>query len=161
MFKELRRTMDLALRATKVTARAIGRNMGNLVLLDCHLWLTLTELKDSEKTALLDAPVNPSGLFGAAVVTFTERFIEAQKQSKAISHFLPKRAGAKPPVHSRSSSAQRSGRPHASSAALRRKHEPAMRTRQPWPKRHQGPKGQRPHPDRNGGPSAPESKPCS
>ncbi len=63
VFKELRRATDLALRAIKVTARAIGRNMGNLVVLDCHLWLTLTELKDSEKTALLDAPVNPSGLF--------------------------------------------------------------------------------------------------
>ncbi len=44
---------------------AIGRNMGNLVVLDRHLWLTLTELKDSEKTALLDIPVNPSGLFRA------------------------------------------------------------------------------------------------
>ncbi len=49
MFKELRRATDLALSATKVTARAIGRNMGNLVVLDRHLWLTLTELKNSEK----------------------------------------------------------------------------------------------------------------
>ncbi len=161
VFKELRHAMDLALRATKVTARAITRNMGNLVVLDHHLWFTLTELKDSEKMALLDAPVNPSGLFGAAVETFTERFIEAQKQSKAISHFLPKRTGAKPPARSRSSSTQFAGRPHASSAAVRRKHEPAVRSRQPWPKRHQGPKGQRPRPDRNGRPSAPESKPRS
>ncbi len=53
IFKELRRATDLALRATKVTARAISRNMGNLVVLDHHLWLTLTKLKDSEKTALL------------------------------------------------------------------------------------------------------------
>ncbi len=75
VFKELRLTTDLALRATKVTARAISRNMGNLVVLDRHLWLTLTELKDSEKTALLDAPMNPSGLFRAAVETFTERFV--------------------------------------------------------------------------------------
>ncbi|KAL0152042.1 hypothetical protein M9458_052646, partial [Cirrhinus mrigala] len=98
VFKELRRATDLALRTTKVTARAIGRSMGNLVVLDRHLWLTLTELKDSEKTALLDAPVDPSGLFGAAVETFTERFAEAQKQSRAISHFLPKRAGMNPPA---------------------------------------------------------------
>ncbi len=147
MFKELRRATDLALRAMKVTARAIGHNMGNLVMLDRHLWLTLTKLKDSEKTALLDAPVNPSGLFGATVET--------------ISHFLPKRAGAKSPAHSRSFSAQRAGRPQASSAAVRREHEPAVRSRQPWPKRHQGPKGQRPRPDRNGRPPAPESKPRS
>lgn len=44
VFKHLVHAMDLALRAT-------------------NLWLTLTELKDSEKTALLDASVNPSGLF--------------------------------------------------------------------------------------------------
>ncbi len=117
------------------------------MVLDSHLWLTLTKLKDSEKTALLDAPMKPSGLFGAAVETFTERFVEAQKQSKTISHFLPKRAGAKSPARSRSFSAQYAGRPQASSAAVRRKHEPAVRSRQPWPKRHQGP---RPCPDRNG-----------
>ncbi len=72
VFKELRRATDLALRATKVTAQASGRNMGNLVVLERHLWLTLTE--DSEKTTLLDAPVNPSGLFGAAVETFHGAF---------------------------------------------------------------------------------------
>ncbi|KAL0172936.1 hypothetical protein M9458_033247, partial [Cirrhinus mrigala] len=132
VFKELRRATDLALRTTKVMACAIGRSMGNLVVLDRHLWLTLTELKDSEKTALLDAPVDPSGLFGAAVETFTERFAEAQKQSRAISHFLPKRAGMNPPARSRSSSAQRAGRPHASSSASARpEQEPTVRPRQP------------------------------
>uniref|UniRef100_A0A673HRB1 Uncharacterized protein n=1 Tax=Sinocyclocheilus rhinocerous TaxID=307959 RepID=A0A673HRB1_9TELE len=67
--------------------------------------------------------MNPSGLFGAAVETFTERFVEAQKQSKAISHFLPKHAGANLPARSPSSSAQHAGRPHASSAAVRREHD--------------------------------------
>ncbi len=103
--------------------------------------------------------MNPSGLFGAAVETFMECFIEVQKQSKAISHFLPKRAGAKPPAHS--SSAQRAGRPHASSAAVRCEHELAVRSRQLWPKRRQGSKGQRPRPDRDGRPPALESKPRS
>ncbi|KAF4115214.1 hypothetical protein G5714_002703 [Onychostoma macrolepis] len=41
---------------------------------------------------------------------------------------------------------------------FKREHEPAVRSRQPWPKRHQG---QRPRPDRNGRPPAPESKPRS
>ncbi len=134
VFKELRRTTDLALRATKVTARAISHIMGNLVVLYLHLWLTLTELKDSEKTAHLDTPVNPSGLFGAAVEMITEHFVEAQKQSKAISHFLSKRAGVKYPVRSCSFSVQSVGRPQASSAAVRSEHEPAVRSRQPWPK---------------------------
>ncbi len=122
------KTSPARLSTRRVTARAIGRNMGNLVVLDRHLWLTLNELKDSEKKAL---PVNPSGLLGVAVETFTERFVEAQKQSKAISHFLPKRAGVKSPACSRSFSAQRVGRPHASSAAVRREHEPAVRSGQP------------------------------
>ncbi|KAI2647602.1 ORF V: Enzymatic polyprotein [Labeo rohita] len=127
VFKELRRATDLALRMTKMTARAIGRSMGNLVVLDRHLWLTLTELKDSEKTALLDAPVDPSGLFGAAVETFTERFAEAQKQYRAISHFLPKRASMNPPARSRSSSAQRA-------ASARPEQEPTARSpRDPAP----------------------------
>ncbi len=56
---------------------AIGCNMGNLVVPDRHMWLTLIELKDSEKSALLYAPVNPLGPFRAAVETFTERFVEA------------------------------------------------------------------------------------
>lgn len=60
--------------------------MGNLVLLDHNPWLTLTVLKDSEKTALLDAPMNPSGLFGAAIEAFMEHFVDAQKQFKTIRH---------------------------------------------------------------------------
>ncbi|RXN38137.1 guanylate cyclase 2G-like protein [Labeo rohita] len=76
VFKELRRATDLALRTTKMTARAIGRSMGNLVVLDRHLWLTLTELEDTENMALLDAPVDPSGLFRVAVETFTETSAE-------------------------------------------------------------------------------------
>ncbi len=104
---------------------------------------------------------NPLGPFRAAVETFTEGFVKAQKLSKAISHFLPKRAGAKSPSYSHSYSAQRARRPHASSAAVRHEHEPAVRSRQQWPKRHQGLKGQIPCPDRNGRPPAPESKPVS
>ncbi len=99
-----------------------------------HCAPTLTELKDSEKTAHLDAPVNPSGLFGAAVEMITEHFVEAQKQSEATSHFLPKRAGVKYPVRSCTFSVQSVGRPQASSAAVRSEHEPAVRSRQPWPK---------------------------
>ncbi len=36
---------DLALRATKTTAQAIGGSMASLVVLERHLWLTLTEIK--------------------------------------------------------------------------------------------------------------------
>ncbi len=90
--RELRSATDLALRATKTTAQAIGRSMASLVVLERHLWLTLTEIKDADRVSFLDAPISPSGLFGPAVEGFTERFTEAQKASQAMRHFLPKRS---------------------------------------------------------------------
>ncbi len=72
--RELRSATDLALRATKTTAQAIGRSMASLVVLERHLWLTLTEIKDADRVSFLDAPISPSGLFGPAVKGFAERF---------------------------------------------------------------------------------------
>ncbi len=63
IFKELRSTTDFALRTTKSTAQSVGRVMGSLVVLNRHLWLTLTDMKDAEKTVLLNAPVNPRPLW--------------------------------------------------------------------------------------------------
>ncbi len=90
--RELRSATDLALRATKTTAQAIGRSMASLVVLERHLWLTLTEIKDADRVSFLDAPISPSGLFGPAVEGSAERFTEAQKGSQAMRHFLPKRS---------------------------------------------------------------------
>ncbi len=90
-FTELRTMTDLALRATKETAQAISKAMTNLVVLECHLWLNLTEIRDAEKMAFFDSPVSPKGLFGPAMDGFTERFTEAQKTLQALCHFLPKR----------------------------------------------------------------------
>ncbi|XP_048036007.1 sialoadhesin-like [Megalobrama amblycephala] len=59
-----------------------------------HLWLNLTEIKDADKMAFLDAPVSPSGLFGPSVEGLTERFTAAQKSSQAMRHFLPKRSSS-------------------------------------------------------------------
>ncbi len=47
--RELRSATDLALQATKTTAQAIGRSMASLVVLERHLWLTLTEIKDADR----------------------------------------------------------------------------------------------------------------
>ncbi|KAL0161741.1 hypothetical protein M9458_045466, partial [Cirrhinus mrigala] len=63
--EELRRTADLAIRATKETARAVGWSMAAMVAAERHLWLTLSDMK--EKVFLLDAPLEPCGLFGDAV----------------------------------------------------------------------------------------------
>ncbi len=58
--KELRSATDLALRATKHTARAVGRSMAGSVAAERHLWLSLTEIHEKEKVFLLDAGNNPS-----------------------------------------------------------------------------------------------------
>ncbi len=88
--RELRSTTDLAPRA----AQAIGQSMSSLVVLERHLWLTLTEMKEADKIPFLDAPVSSSNLFGPAVEGFAERFTEAQKSSQAMQHFLPKRTSS-------------------------------------------------------------------
>ncbi|KAI2661474.1 Transposon Ty3-G Gag-Pol polyprotein [Labeo rohita] len=54
--EELRKTADLALRATKETARAVGRSMAAMVAAERHLWLTLSDMKEKDRVFLLDAP---------------------------------------------------------------------------------------------------------
>ncbi len=89
--KELRRATDLALRATKHTARAVGRSMAGSVTAERHLWLNLTEIREKEKVFLLDAPISQSGLFGEAVSSVVEKFRSAKMQSAALKQFMPRR----------------------------------------------------------------------
>ncbi|KAI2646935.1 Transposon Ty3-G Gag-Pol polyprotein [Labeo rohita] len=90
-FLELRRATDLSLRATKQTARSIGRSMAAMVAAERHLWLNLTGMKDRDKIFLLDAPVSSSGLFGDSVNTVVSRFREAKRHKEAFDQFLPRR----------------------------------------------------------------------
>ncbi|KAI2657131.1 Oncostatin-M [Labeo rohita] len=85
---ELRRTTDLALRATKQAATAMGRSMGAMVVMERHLWVNLADLGKKERGFLLDAPVWPSELFGASVET-VEKFREARTRSAAFKTFIP------------------------------------------------------------------------
>ncbi len=119
--RELRSATDLALRTTKTTSQAIGRSIANLVVLERHLWLMLTEIKDADKVPFLDAPISPNSLFGPAVEGFAERFTKAQKSSQAMRHFLPKR----------SSSAAASSRPKPTPTQQPVKPAPAATTPQP------------------------------
>ncbi|XP_051550753.1 adhesion G-protein coupled receptor G7-like [Myxocyprinus asiaticus] len=124
LLKELRTTTDLALRATKATIQAIGKAMSNLVVLDQHIWQTLTEMCN--------------GLFSNAVEGFSESFIMAQKQSQQIKHFLPKRSSTSPfPVRSKSNSGQRPAKNPSLTppAQLKATTEPLVKPRKPWPKR--------------------------
>ncbi len=103
--KDLRAATDFALMATKRAAQSVGKAMGFMVVLQRHLWLNLADLKDADRKVLLNAPITPSGLFGDAVESITERFAETQKRAKAMSHVMPRRAFQQQTARSRSSSA--------------------------------------------------------
>ncbi len=89
--KELCKATDLALRATKHTARAVGRSMAGSVAAECHLWLNLTEICEKENVFLLDAPISQIGLFVEAVSSVVEKFRSDKSQSAALRQFMPRR----------------------------------------------------------------------
>ncbi len=63
LMQDLCTATDFALRATKVTARSLGKAMSTMVVQEHHLWLNLAEMKDVDKARFLDAPISQAGLF--------------------------------------------------------------------------------------------------
>ncbi len=90
VLNELRVAMDLALRATKVTAQSLGRAMSTLVVQERHLWLCLTDM-EQEKVQFLNDPVSQTGLFGDAVESIAQQFSAAQRQTEVIRHIMRRR----------------------------------------------------------------------
>ncbi len=132
LMQELRTATDFALRATKVTARSLGKAMSTMVVQERHLWLNLAEMKDADKARFLDAPVSQAGLFGDTVECFAQQFSAVQQQTEAIQHILPRRdAPSTAAPGARPQSARRRGRPPASSRAAppqaESTHRPARR----------------------------------
>ncbi len=131
VLQELRTATDLALRATKVTARALGQTMSTLVVQERHLWLTLADMRESDKHRFLDSPISQAGLFGEAVEDFAQQFSAAQKQMEAF-RILPRRSAAvsTPPPAAAPPPARRRRRPPAASTSA-----PARPQQQPsqWP----------------------------
>ncbi len=122
---ELRRTTDLALRATKQAASAMGRSMAAMVVTERHLWVNLADLEKKEKGFLLDAPISPSQLFGASVETVVEKFREARARSAAFKTLIPRRSRSEP---------EQSGGPGPSwSEDQRRAQKASVATRAPPP----------------------------
>ncbi len=118
LMQELRTATDFTLRATKVTARSLGKAMSTMVVQERHLWLNLAEMKDVDKARFLDTPISQGGLFGDTVEGFAQQFSAVQQQTEEIQHILPRRdtpSTAAPGV--RPQSARRCGRPPASSRA--------------------------------------------
>ncbi len=118
LMQELRTATDFALRATKVTARSLGKAMSTMVVQESHLWLNLAEMKDVDKARFLDAPISQGGLFGDTVEGFAQQFSAVQQQTEAIQHILPRRdAPSTAAPGARPQSARCRGRPPASSRA--------------------------------------------
>lgn len=90
--EELRRATYLTLRATKHKAWAVGSSMAGLVSVERHLWHTLTDIKEKDKTFLLDTPISNEGLFGNSVTTVVEEFWAAKQQSAAFQQLIPCRS---------------------------------------------------------------------
>ncbi|KAI2653769.1 Heat shock factor protein [Labeo rohita] len=55
---------------------------------------SLANMRETDKTRFLNAPVSQTGLFGDAVENFAQRFSTAQKHTEAIRHNLPRHAAA-------------------------------------------------------------------
>ncbi len=89
LMQELRTATDFALRATKVTARSLGKAMSTRVVQERHLWLNLVEMKDVDKARFLDAPISQAGLFGDTIEGFAQQFSAVQQQTEAIQHTFP------------------------------------------------------------------------
>ncbi len=118
LMQELRTATDFALRATKVTARSLGKAMSTMVVQERHLWLNLAEMKDVDKARFLGAPISQGGLFGDTVEGFAQQFSAVQQQTEAIQHILPWRdAPSTAAPGARPQSARRRWRPPASSRA--------------------------------------------
>ncbi len=147
VLSELRTAKDLALRATKVTARSLGHAMSTMVVQERHLWLCLADMKEVDKARFLNAPVSQTGLFGDAVENFAQQFSAAQKQTEAIRHILPRRAAAastRPPA-AVPRSTRRRGRPPAAAPRSRAADAAASSQAAPW-SRPQGSRPARPGP---------------
>ncbi len=67
LMQELRTATDFALRATKITARSLGKAMYTMVVQERHLWLNLAEMKDVDKARFLVMNVMKS-LFSASLL---------------------------------------------------------------------------------------------
>ncbi len=113
---QLRRNSSQFRRATKVTARSLGKAMSTMVVQERHLWLNLAEMKDVDKARFLDAPISQAGLFGDTVEGFAQQFSAVQQQTEAIQHILHDAPTTAAPG-TRPQSARRRGRPPASSRA--------------------------------------------
>ncbi|KAL0170750.1 hypothetical protein M9458_035346, partial [Cirrhinus mrigala] len=64
--------VDAGAAYSEVISRSLGQVMSNMVVQECHLWLYLAEMRDTDKVRFLDAPVSQASLFGDTVEDFAQ-----------------------------------------------------------------------------------------
>lgn len=70
--QELFTVTDFALLATKVPARSLRQVMSTMVVQECHLWLNLPEMQDTDKVHFLDTLMEDRrGSFESPLSCFT------------------------------------------------------------------------------------------
>ena len=121
LLDEVRRTADFILRLSSTAAVALGKGMADTVVAQRHLWLTLTELPEAQRSEFLHQAVEPSGLFGQALDKIQARCDLRKKQEEALRMSMPRRAYAQP----KPSSDQRRARPHSQSLSRRAQKRPS------------------------------------
>ncbi len=52
-----------------------------MVMVESHLWLNLTDIKEKDKSFHMDALISTDGLFGDSVTAVVEKFRAAKQQS--------------------------------------------------------------------------------
>ncbi len=132
VLQELRTATDLALRATKVTARGPGSDDVHISGPGAPPVADLGDMRESDKHRFLDSRSPQAGLFGEAVEDLPNSFSAAQKQTEAFRHILPRRLSLLSQPHRRLQPSACFGRrrpPAASTSA------PARPQQQPsqWP----------------------------
>ena len=124
------RMASAALHLNQGAAICAGRAMGNSLVVHRHLWLSLTAMREADKSALLNAPVTGEGLFGPAVAAASERFSRLEEERKHLLGHMPlqKKANAAPfsiPAGATQGRRKRARRPVARAATATQAAPPA------------------------------------
>lgn len=145
LWEEICHLTDLSLRTCRGGVQGCGRSMGLAVAGERALWLNLSSLPDRDKTAILDAPVDPKGLFGPALATMQERCDDKKSKNEAFGLCLPRKVVPRAPPPRRPGPASgnprpsyRGPRPQTTNASVQgNAQQPPPNPRpnsRPWPK---------------------------
>ncbi len=65
-----------------------------LVVLECHLWLTMKEMKEADKIPFLDAPIHRAVCLDQLWRALLNASRRLRSRLKRLQHFLPKRTSS-------------------------------------------------------------------